>query len=69
MRMPPFMRNSNGNPLTLTTWQHALLMEWVKTAETVVALAPGAPGPRTIAAPLAAARRERTLARIGRRRP
>lgn len=29
MRMPPFMRNSNGGPLTLTFWQYELLMKWV----------------------------------------
>jgi hypothetical protein len=29
MRMPPFMRNSNAFPLTLSAWQYELLMEWV----------------------------------------
>ena len=29
MRMPPFMRNSNAFPLTLSGWQYALLMDWV----------------------------------------
>jgi hypothetical protein len=29
MRMPPFMRNSNGFPLTLSAWQYELLMKWV----------------------------------------
>jgi hypothetical protein len=29
MRMPPFMRNSNGFPLTLSTWQYSLLMRWL----------------------------------------
>ncbi len=28
MQMPPFMRNSNAQPLTLTEWQYNLLMEW-----------------------------------------
>ena len=28
MQMPPFMRNSNAEPLTLAPWQYALLMEW-----------------------------------------
>ena len=28
MQMPPFMRNSNAQPLTLTVWQYELLMEW-----------------------------------------
>jgi hypothetical protein len=29
MRMPPFMRNSNALPLSLSAWQYDLLMEWV----------------------------------------
>jgi hypothetical protein len=29
MRMPPFMRNSNALPLTLSAWQHSLLSRWV----------------------------------------
>jgi len=29
MRMPPFMRQSNAFPLTLTAWQYDLLMAWV----------------------------------------
>jgi hypothetical protein len=29
MRMPPFMRHSNANPLTLAAWQYDLLMKWV----------------------------------------
>lgn len=29
MRMPPFMRQSNAMPLTLATWQYALLLRWV----------------------------------------
>lgn len=28
MQMPPFMRNSNALPLTLSHWQHRLLMAW-----------------------------------------
>jgi hypothetical protein len=28
MQMPPFMRNSNAEPLTLAVWQYDLLMEW-----------------------------------------
>jgi hypothetical protein len=31
MRMPPFMRNSNSFPLTLSVWQYDLLMQWVKS--------------------------------------
>lgn len=67
MRMPPFMRNSNFNPLTLSAWQYALLMEWVRVTEP-------APGVRRVArdeaAPLpafAAERREAVLRRLGRR--
>jgi hypothetical protein len=30
MRMPPFMRNSNSGPLTLSAWQYDLLMSWVQ---------------------------------------
>ena len=30
MRMPPFMRNSNAEPLTLSAWQYGLLMSWVQ---------------------------------------
>lgn len=29
MRMPPFMRQSNAQPLTLAAWQYDLLMRWV----------------------------------------
>jgi len=39
MRMPPFMRNSNAGPLTLTAWQYDLLMSWVKAVESAPALA------------------------------
>lgn len=35
MRMPPFMRNSNGYPLTLASWQYALLMRWVASQRPV----------------------------------
>lgn len=28
MQMPPFMRNSNAQPLTLSDWQYRLLMKW-----------------------------------------
>ena len=29
MRMPPFMRQSNAQPLTLSSWQYQLLIDWV----------------------------------------
>jgi hypothetical protein len=60
MRMPPFMRNSNANPLTLSAWQYALLMEWVRQTETV------AEAPQPMPA-LAARRRTSVLERIRRR--
>ena len=28
MQMPPFMRQSNANPLTISQWQYQLLMQW-----------------------------------------
>jgi hypothetical protein len=33
MRMPPFMRQSNALPLTLSSWQYALLDDWARAAE------------------------------------
>lgn len=30
MRMPPFMRQSNGFPLTVASWQYELLMRWLE---------------------------------------
>lgn len=33
MRMPPFMRQSNALPLTLSSWQYDLLMQWVAAEE------------------------------------
>jgi hypothetical protein len=45
MRMPPFMRHSNAQPLTLSFWQYELLMAWVKS----VAVQP-APSAATAAA-------------------
>jgi hypothetical protein len=45
MQMPPFMRASNAEPLTLAKWQYDLLMAWraAVVAGPMVALA--APGP------------------------
>jgi hypothetical protein len=71
MRMPPFMRNSNYNPLTLSAWQYALLMAWVRDVEEAPAISEAAkavPPARRIRA-FAAQRREAVLARLGRRRP
>jgi hypothetical protein len=65
MRMPPFMRGSNANPLTLSAWQYDLLMRWVSelvaARPAIVARAPGEPAPMSAAA---AARRAEVLARI-----
>jgi hypothetical protein len=65
MQMPPFMRNSNAGPLSLTHWQYDLLMAWV---DAVTELAPAAllePVPDGALAPLspqAAQRRRQVLA-------
>ncbi|HMH53609.1 MAG TPA: hypothetical protein VK548_25475 [Candidatus Acidoferrum sp.] len=68
MRMPPFMRNSNYNPLTLSAWQYALLMEWVGEVEASATPAVGDAAPAARPLPtFAARRREATLARLGRR--
>jgi hypothetical protein len=61
MRMPPFMRNSNGGPLTLTVWQYELLMQWV---DRMLKKAPRKPK-RTISDG-AARRRDEVLARLSR---
>jgi hypothetical protein len=39
MRMPPFMRQSNGQPLTLANWQYELLIDWVKAVDALPAAA------------------------------
>ena len=67
MRMPPFMRQSNAQPLTLANWQYDLLMRWVdrvieRLRAATLAL-PGGPAPRKLSAS-AAARRASVLARI-----
>jgi hypothetical protein len=62
MRMPPFMRNSNGSALTLSAWQYDLLMSWVKAVQKRKR-----PRRRTKAPAVssdAAARRSRVLARL-----
>jgi hypothetical protein len=72
MRMPPFMRNSNANALTLSAWQYALLMAWVREAEKPVEALVAAPGAAPVARPMtrsAARRRDAVLTRLGRRGP
>jgi hypothetical protein len=65
MRMPPFMRQSNAQPLTLSSWQYELLMQWVATANAApsqpVALGLPSPVPFDVAAD---ERRTNVLARL-----
>jgi hypothetical protein len=67
MRMPPFMRQSNAEPLTLASWQYELLMQWVASANAAapqdVALGMPPPAPSDIAA-AADERRTAVLARL-----
>jgi hypothetical protein len=42
MRMPPFMRQSNALPLTLSSWQYDLLMRWARGAQAPAAIVPAA---------------------------
>jgi hypothetical protein len=69
MRMPPFMRNSNAMPLTLSAWQYALLMSWVAGLPTAKQLKAGEAAPAPLRVPkalsdAAAARREAVLNRV-----
>ena len=65
MRMPPFMRNSNAYPLTLSVWQYELLMEWVDSVQKPKVSRPGKPR----LSQEAEARRTSVLARLNRRKP
>jgi hypothetical protein len=68
MRMPPFMRNSNGFPLTLSPWQYDLLMKWVRSVQRRKTAKKKKPVARKLS-PDAANRLERVLAQLdGRRR-
>jgi hypothetical protein len=62
MRMPPFMRNSNAEPLTLSQWQYDLLMQWV---DQHTPTAKQQKTPRKLS-PKARARRDAVLARVDR---
>jgi hypothetical protein len=70
MRMPPFMRNSNAQPLTLASWQYDFLMSWVSALEASPVLPAEilhAAATQPAAAPLsdaAMARRTEVLSRI-----
>ena len=70
MRMPPFMRASNANPLTLAAWQYDLLMRWADAAApgAVAAVAEAGPAetspkevPRMARLSEGAARRQRSV--------
>ena len=63
MRMPPFMRNSNAFPLTLSVWQYELLMEWVKSVSTPKAVQALQAAPPRLSDE-AEARRKAVLARL-----
>jgi hypothetical protein len=67
MRMPPFMRNSNALPLTLSVWQYALLMEWAKSA--AGGKRGNAKSPPRKMSPEATERRATVLARLDAQRP
>jgi len=65
MRMPPFMRQSNAQPLTISSWQHDLLMQWVAEANAAPQAVAGAPGPvPSDVASAADTRRAAVLARL-----
>jgi hypothetical protein len=67
MRMPPFMRQSNAEPLTLSGWQYELLMQWVASANAAapqaISLGVPAPPPSDVVA-AADERRAAVLARL-----
>ena len=63
MRMPPFMRNSNAYPLTLSVWQYELLMQWVNSASTPKAVRALRAAPPRLSAK-AEERRKAVLARL-----
>jgi len=69
MRMPPFMRQSNALPLTLSGWQYELVMAWVRAvspaAPPAAAIAPTPPTPRPMSR-AAAERRTAVIARVDR---
>jgi hypothetical protein len=64
MRMPPFMRNSNAYPLTLSFWQYKLLMQWVDWVKSHVDVKTQEGVVNTKISEHARERRERVLARL-----
>jgi hypothetical protein len=66
MQMPPFMRNSNANPLTISNWQYDLLMGW---SAGLLSPDSAAAASRRVGLPLserAQRRQQRVIARIKR---
>jgi hypothetical protein len=61
MRMPPFMRNSNAQPLSLAPWQYDLLIEWVNAQMQV---RPGAAAKAAAVSAAGQARRHQVLTRV-----
>jgi hypothetical protein len=66
MRMPPFMRQSNALPLTLSAWQYELLMAWVGRVQPAPPGAAGAAPPAPRPSRAAARRRAAVLDRLDR---
>jgi len=67
MRMPPFMRASNANALTLMGWQYDLVMRWADSAAPRQGAIAAAAAPLRAPAPLsarAAARQRQVLANL-----
>lgn len=69
MRMPPFMRQSNGNPLTLAAWQYELLMTWASQQEPPTPVVTAAAAAVRTLSRRAAVRQREVLARVNRGRP
>lgn len=63
MQMPPFMRQSNANPLTISDWQYRLLMQWA--ASLVAPAAAPRVAPPVKLSERAARRQQRVMARLG----
>jgi hypothetical protein len=64
MRMPPFMRQSNAQPLTLSAWQYRLLMDWAAAAAAAARVAPHAAPAVPALSAAASGRRTAVLARV-----
>ena len=64
MQMPPFMRQSNANPLTIAQWQYALLIRWAADLVAPHAAARVTPPPARLSE-RAARRQQQVIARLG----